>query len=717
MKKPVISPILDNRFIGGWREQTTEARDAKAYLWSGTIVHVDTSGMVCSIRLNSGHGEYHDIPIPGAGSGPRSWSGNIPTTGTRVLIGWYKFGLRAYKPYIVEYLTSSVLMSRDFEPFASMDQAEAQNILSQYPEMADDLGINFSVIRLKSRAAYAGDWLASSSGGAEAILDRDVYFVNRAGNEFRLRDSDQTSVLQTINEYTCNAAGYYRRGIIRRDAFSFLPDLYPANEDGSIPTVITSDNPAYQILLSFGLINEDGTKTFPDTNPFYPNVVTADGQHAAYIVHGESDQNFSQTQYAYTEDRRDIQHISDGVQQVTEGDGFQVDSPGPVYIEDVQGTVVGNDFQSEAGRLLYKRILGMRIFDSINQTTLPSGPKLEAIDTIQDLGIIDDIALAKLLRIQSPNNSNQYSFGISKEGKVCLFIPKTKAGTSEMKGKSIEAGIAGLIKAVIGGDENSGNLSLDLRMLGGANIEIGRMNDGNSINLKLHGKIRREHTGNDAGGLTLEEVYGGSTLTSRSASHMDVTGGNYILSVGAEAATAATSISQNAGSGGSKNVCAGDLSVTVLGKTQSQYGQLMTTTWALGQTGLILAGVDNKTILAGSQSNNVLSGNMSNTVTAGNMSATVAAGSLNMNVAAGSMSATVGSGSLALTTAAGATSITSSLSNNFTAGTMNSLLSPINQIGITTIGCCVAGVPGPIAPSIDYITGQPILGISTILVG
>ena len=88
-----------------------------------------------------------------------------------------------------------------------------------------------------------------------------------------------------------------------------------------------------------------------------------------------------------------------------------------------------------------------------------------------------------------------------------------------------------------------------------------------------------------------------------------------------------------------------------------------------------------------------------------------------MNVAAGSMSATVGSGSLALTTAAGATSITSSLSNNFTAGTMNSLLSPINQIGITTIGCCVAGVPGPIAPSIDYITGQPILGISTILVG
>lgn len=722
INKPTVPSVSDPRFPGGFAEQTTSSRDAKAFLWSGTIVHVDNETMVCSIRMNSGHGEYHDVPIPApGGGGPRSWSGNMPTKGTRVLIGWYKFGFRGHKPYIVEFMTSGILMSRDYEPFASIDPNDVQALLNQYPDFLDNNpGVNFDIIRLKNRKVYAGDWIASSSSGADAILDRDAFLTNRVGNEFRLRDADQTSILQILNEFISNSAGYYRRGLIKRNAFSFLPDLYPANEDGSIPTVIATTNPAYNILLSFGLINENGTKNFPDdpNNPFYPHVVTPDGQHIAYVVHGEHDNNFAQTDLCYVEDRSEIRHTSDGIMTVTEeGDGFQVDPPFPTFIEEVKGTVVGNDFHSEAGRPLYKHVLGMRIFDNINQATLSDGPKLEAVDTIQNLDIIDDIALAKLLRIQSPNGSNQYAFGITKEGKVLLYIPKTRVGTSEMKGKSVEASIAGLVKMIIGGDENTENTALDLRLLGGANIEVGRMSDGSSIHLKLHGKIRKEHTGNDSSGLTNEEVYGGSTSRAISASHMDTIGGNFIENVGAEKVIAASSITHNAGGGGMKQICAGDWGTTVLGKTQSQFGQLMTTTWALGQTGTVLAGVDNKTVLAGSKSTTVVAGSMSDIVTAGSMSSTVATGTMSLNVGAGSLSATVGAGALALTASAGPVSITSSLTNSFTAGIMNILNAPINKIGVAVVGFGVAGVPGPPSPHIDYLTGIPILGISTFIVG
>jgi hypothetical protein len=677
--------------------------------------------MVCSIRLSSGSGEYHDVPIPASGgAGPRSWSGSIPEVGTPVILGWKKFGVRAFKPYILQVLTPGVFMARDFEPFASVAPEEAAEVLTAHPELADDPDVNLGVIRLKSRKAYPGDWLASSSGGADALLDRDVFITNRAGNEFWLRDADQTAVLQTINEFTSSAAGYYRRGLIKRNAFSFLPDLFPVAEDGTVPDKIPKDSAAYPVLLSFGLIKEDGSKNFPDDpdNPFYPYVVTPDGQRVAYVVHGEHDQSFADTQLAYVEDRKELRHLSDGVMAVTEeGDGFQVDPPFPVFIEDVMGTVVGNDFHSEAGRPLYKRVLSMRVFDNMDQRTVPAGPKLEAVDTIQDLGIMDDVALARLFRVQSPNGSNQYAFGVTKEGKVLLFVPKTRVGTPEMKGKSLEAAFAGLVKAVIGADENSDGASMDVRLLGGLNIEIGRFRDGNSIHLKLHGKIRREHMGNDEGGLASEEVYGGSTSRTVSASEMNIIGGNSVEDIGAEKALKANAILQNAGPGGMKQVCAGDWGTTVLGKTQTQHAQRVTTTWAIGKSGVVVAGVDDHTVLAGMKSTTVVAGSHTTTVATGNMSATVAAGAYSMSVGVGSMSATVGAGALSLTASGGPLSVTSSLTNTITGGTMNSLIAPINKIGATTVGFCVAGIPGPPGPYLDPITGMPAFGLPTIPVG
>jgi len=298
-----------------------------AYLHAGHIVHVDTETMVCSVRLDSMQGERHDVPIPASGGGgPRSFAGVIPEPGSKVIIGWKRFDAhgRSFAPYILTYLTPGTFMARDYEPFSSTNPTDAANVLQIDPSLATDPRQNLGVIRLKSRKGYPGDYVASSSGGADMILDKDVLLTNRAGNEIRLRDSDQTAILQTRNEFTSNAVGFYRRGLIKRNAFAFLPDLYPLNSS-NVPANIISPgtsttlnpitgepidrNPAYDTLLGFGLITPTGALNFQDqitpagysVNPentplmpadtntlvFYPPVVTPDGQHISYIVHGE----------------------------------------------------------------------------------------------------------------------------------------------------------------------------------------------------------------------------------------------------------------------------------------------------------------------------------------------------------------------------------------------------------------------------------------------
>ncbi len=720
--RPGVPMTPDPRAIGGFREQTTVSRDARSYLWSARVVHVDVETMVCSIRLESGFGEYHDVPIPAAGGGgPRSFSGSVLERGTKVIIGWSKFGHRSWKPFIVECLTTGVYLSRDFEPFSTVDPKDAKAALSLMPEIGDDPGVNLETVRLKLRKAYSGDFLASSSSGADVLLDRDGFMTNRSGNEFRLRDADQTSILQVLNEFTSNAAGYYRRGIVKRNAYSFLPDLFPEKEDGTVPDTISKSSPAYPILLEFGLIDSSGKRTFP-TDPdssYYPHVVTPDGQHIAYVVHGEHDKSFAQTAYAYVEDRVELRHVSDGVMAVTEeGDGFQIDPPYPVFIEDVKGTVVGNDFHSQAGRPLYKRPLKMSVFQSPFQQAPSDGPVFEAVDTVQDLSIVDNIGLARLFRIVSPNNSNQYAFGVTKEGRVYLHVPKSRSGTPDQKGKSVDLNVQGLVKAIIGSDENSGKVSLDLRLVGGLNLEVGRNEAGNSVEVTFHGGIVQRVTNNPGSNApAFQQQVGGSSLKTVSASDGTIVGGSSFEEVGGEKSIVATSVLHNAGSGGMKQTSAGDWGLTVLGKTQHQYSQMQTTTWALGKTSTILTGVDNHTIKAGAKSTTLLAGAMSDLVAAGSRSTVVGAGSLSTTVGEGTLAATVGAGALALTCAGGPVSVTSGLINSLAAGVMNTLTAPFTKIGASVSGFGVAGIPGPGGPHIDFITGLPIIGIPNLLIG
>ena len=81
------------------------------------------------------------------------------------------------------------------------------------------------------------------------------------------------------------------------------------------------------------------------------------------------------------------------------------------------------------------------------------------------------------------------------------------------------------------------------------------------------------------------------------------------------------------------------------------------------------------------------------------------------------LTATVGAGNLALSAGAGTASMTGGVSASLNSGVIASIGAPVTKIGLSTVGCVVAGVPGPPSPAFDYVTGLPLLGQATVLVG
>jgi hypothetical protein len=96
---------------------------------------------------------------------------------------------------------------------------------------------------------------------------------------------------------------------------------------------------------------------------------------------------------------------------------------------------------------------------------------------------------------------------------------------------------------------------------------------------------------------------------------------------------------------------------------------------------------------------------------------TVGAGAMSFTTGAGAVTLSTGAGAMSLTAGAGAMSLTSGLAMNLTAGLAISLLAP--QIlfgGPAAVLGVVRGLPAmpPGAPSLDYITGLPLMGSALV---
>jgi len=690
--------------------------------------------MVCSIKFDSGTEEYHDVPlISTGGGGPTSYAGVIPQVGSRVIVEWLKVGLRDFKPVIVGFLTTNVTLGRDFAYFSAVEPSESQAAAAEDPSLLDDPEEPLGVKALKLRKAYPGDFLASSSGGSDILLDRDVNISNSSGVELNLRDADQSALLNSLTYHNITSAGVHSFGLVKRNAFNFLPDVYgpqpfarnkPWEVDTGILTNlrVPSDTPAYTALLEQRLIKEDGSANF--VNPNYKFVTETDGIRTSYVFSNSLrlDQTYEEnSNYLYTEDRRELKHTTDGVMSVlAESDGFDVDYfKNGYYIEDVVGTVVGNDSYTEDGRRYYKRVLGGRLFSTPSDKDISKG--FQYVDLTTDalkLGLTDRTALARLFKITSPTSTNKYTFAVTKEGRVYLNIPASLSGDVDEVGRSVDMSIAGLVKAVIGSDTNFGDTSLDLVTKGGINLDIGTNSQGNSINLTLRGKIKRVYTNEGTGDSPIvEDSVNGNMSLNVAGSHISYVQGGKTENVEGVHNVSALGQVQDIGPGGHAIQIAGDSTRNIIGSESKTVALPSGYTYLLGHQTDVMVGYHNTNLASGVMTRTVLAGvGLTDTVGTGTFTQSVGAGAMTANVASGSYAVSVGTGPIALSAAAGVIGITSQ-TNAISATVVNKFTAPITNIGAVQVGFAVAGVPGPPGPHLDYLTGLPILGLPTIQVG
>ena len=515
-RRPVDATTTLHR--GRWRASTMKAQkdredmspDNNWGLGTAKVVSIDYEDLMVSLRLLTGTSEMVErvpIPLTFPGAGARHFLGAVPEIGDLCIVGWKtqesKGGTRI--PIILCWEVPGVWPGREW---ATTSDFEVDEFDLDAPKDRVLTEGAFARVRHKLRHMQPGNIVASSSQGADLVLDEGVMLSNRRGNEFRLRDQDQAVITRALQRFDAFAGFRVYGGMVQRDALLLAPDMISDGNvwDGNLQAVLgnpvedielpadSSTQPGflkpcrmlsksalpgttngylgrsvlaidlfldpYQFLRNGGIINEAGqvvddsyqTDTQYGGKGIYRVAQSKEKINAA----GKADQP------TMTEYRVEVCHTSDGRLPVTEQtDGFDAErlpqtdtinpfgnglGPNTPFIESVLGTVVGNDPYSLNGRAQYGLPLVAKVFDG-NQPV----PRLDAI-TLAPVGSgaattpVSEQA-ATLFRLIPPiaEGGTPTWWSLNKQGQF-----KASIG-GDPKGNSLEAYLQGGLKLGVGG--------------------------------------------------------------------------------------------------------------------------------------------------------------------------------------------------------------------------------------------------------------------------
>lgn len=684
----------------------------------GVITRVDELELTCDIKIITGGGQRFEVDLTQAMSGPRSFWGGIPEVNSLVIIGYRRKHKQLHEAVILGYLGSGKASALRFDPIAASDPGQIDP--ADAVEYKKWIG---SQVRYKRLKLGAGDVGGMSSAGSEFVLSTDIRMSNRAGDLFELRDADRTLVSQAIHRVEGQAGILRTSGPARRSGFYLPPDIL--SEGNTIKT-------AAQGYFAGGLLKRftagDGVlfDVFNNEESF-PSVTLANGRQVHYpstlpAVNFEHPKDGAGAE-PYTEDRIEMSHTTDLVQEVREEiDGFYMDRR-PTYIERVMGTLIGNDTSSLTGMQQYGQLLRPKIFDDF-QATGKANFSTEAIARSPfDDSEAYTTAGAYLLRITPPANPagrtdtiSAFAMAVSKQGKLFLNVPGSRVEnySSGTKNVSAEINLDGALKARIGASKPD-NIALHLTLEGGAVFDFRGGASGAGLQFRTHSSYVIEAQGvPDNNNVAYSETLQGARHSYTSASSGEIVEGSKTTSVSGAYSMLADRLSINAHSGFGLN--AGSIDVLSAGKSQYQYAQQVIET--------IVTGGRTSTILAGGVTETAVVGNWSTSLLGGSMSTTVAAGSYTVSVGTGSVSISTAAGGMTLSSAAGAVAVSAGLAVSLTAGTTMSLTAP-TAITLTSAQVMVGGPAAalgvcrgapmnpPGSPSLCYITGLPLPGSAT----
>ena len=692
----------------------------------GIIQRVDEINLKADVKILTGGGYRTGVDLTQAMTGPRSFLGGIPEVGSLVVLGAKPVGNKQLEMIILGFIPTGNRLGLRFDPLAPSDPNEVTpNEADMYQELFG------GPVRYKRMKLAPGDVAGMSSSGAEFHLSRNLTLTNRAGDLIELRDDERTLVSQSVHRFEADAGIKRYSGPVRRQVFYLPPELFiekdgvktlrspsegyyggddlarlgPGAVAGSETKFATSDG---KLLSLFNNLERFPPVTYSNGKTvFYPSTVPN------ISPEGRIDDGSGA---AYTEVRTEIAHETDLVHDVhTEIDGF-APSPRRTYIEHVMGTVIGNDPYSTNGMDQYGEALRPQLWTS--GTSMTQGKfTLEPVQrgTNGDLEVRTEAA-AYLLRILGPEtkaDDDAFTVAVQKQGKVLVNVPKPTREHYEdrVKGVSAEVNLLGALKLYVGSSAPT-NTSVYVSLAGGVKGVVGRNSDtGNSMDVEYRGPVRIKCAGTpDANGNGFTVSVSGNQATDTTGDHNVNAGGTVNMAANGAIVQKAEKIIQQAFSGYTLN--SGGFQQTVTGETFLTHALLKTET--------IAAGGHIKTILAGISSESVVAGGKMTTAS-GPIMVTSGAG---FDVAAGAAVA-LAAGGAANITAGGSASMVAGGSVSLTAGAVMTHTAPAGimltssniQLGGPTAMMGVArALPAlpPFTPTLDYITGLPLLGSAMV---
>lgn len=494
------------------------------------VVNINYEEFFVTLRTLSGTSEMFErvpVPLTFPGAGVRHFLGAMPEIGDYCIVGWMsqESGKTTTKsPVILAWTVPGVWPGRDWMTTADFEVDECDMDDPKTRTLTEGA---YTRVRHKLRHLHPGGILASSSQGADLVLDEGVLLSNRRGNEFRLRDQDQAAVVRALQEFHALAGARTYAGMVQRDALT-LPVMMVSDgqiwdgplqgtagvplDDGLLPPDPKQPegflSPAiilqrkrlsaskgnlsrsylgndpyldpYTFLRWGGLIDERGFVTDPRVVP-----TATYGGKPLFRVASLSTENavLSPEAATLTEYRVEVCHTSDGTLPVTEQtDMFDADRlpkqdqgttplglpTNAPFIEWVMGSVVGNDPFSPEGKKKYALPLRAVVFDGDQ----PS-PRLEPANIQSAKSAVEPTPLkehaATLFRLTSPfpTDAAETWWSVNKQGQL-----KASIG-GPVKENSIEIYLAGGLKLGVGGEFKllmDGHLELGSRSKGSVSI-------------------------------------------------------------------------------------------------------------------------------------------------------------------------------------------------------------------------------------------------------
>ena len=748
-------------------------------LASAVVTFVDYETLRVSIRTVTGE-EYTKLPFaltfPGAGA--RRFFGAMPEVGDMCVIGYMATSGAQMSPVILSYYTGGTAAGYDWWPTQPFG-------VDEFPFTNANQTLFSGIVdrqRHKLRHMRPGEIVASSSQGSDLVLNEGVLISNRRGNELRLRDQDQAFVVRSVAEFHALAGARVYAGTVQRDA-RLLPGRVVS--DGKVydgPQMVDAEGRIVPVSASTtrSIATQSASGTYiphPVFNSGIP-MTTADpvsvlrnaliidergyvdrspavaratyGGKALFRVamgggpSGVSNSASDTDLPTLTEYRVEVSHTTDGTLPVTEQtDGFDADrlpqtdprqagvpattrSPNAAYVEQVIGTVVGNDPYSVQGVTQYGIPLRPVVFDGAPSMSSAIGSPL------------GDHA-ATMFRVTPPYpldpTLQQTWWSVTKDGRVKASVagpPGTySAEVALQNGLRMSVGVGAGVRSL--DLETDGRVRLHAqRGDSDANVGVEVSSDAGAVrifaggNETSSGPIQRvAPTGGGEGaapGLTLEArqnvlIKAGKSVTI-SAVELNIRDNGRLRLSANDAVDTTSSGSVSTTSKVIANTSTGKTTHAFSGPTDSipTNGALRETTFAgTPLTGFIGGPADQYTMTYGDRLETFALGNDSTFIATGNITKGTSTGAFTASGTGNT--AVLGPGGAAVTAAVGAAALTAAAGAATITGSASALVSSVGPTVVRGSPVTLSATGGKVGPIVSGADLDPLTGIPLLLLG